>query len=139
MGLNAQGTSIKRQFPALAAALAISLAVGAVMVALGVNALANSNSTPLKAAPSVSAAANGDQATIQRLQSDISVYQAREQQYQSELNQAAQQLNQAQTQIQQYRSLVNALQDAGVIQITQNGQVFLSGGPGVRFGSSNGG
>jgi sensor histidine kinase YesM len=138
MSFKSQTSTIQKQLPALAAALATSLVVGLAVVALGANALANANSTPLKGASGGAPAANGDQATIQQLQNEVSQYQAREQQYQTELNQAAQLLNQTQNRIQQYQSLINALQDAGVIQITQDGRVFLSGGLGIRSGPSGG-
>lgn len=139
MALNVGTNRTKKQFPALAAALVMSLAVGLVMVSLAVNALANSNSVPLQSASVSNSGGSGDQATIQQMQNEISQYQAREQQYQGELTQAATQLNQAKAQVQQYQSLINALQDAGVIQITQDGRVFISGGLGGTLSAGSGG
>jgi len=102
--------------------------VGLAIASVGLNAISNANSVPLKSVPASSSGPSGDQALLQQTQAEISQYQAREQQYQSELQQAAQQLNQAEAQAQQEQSLINALQDSGVIQITRSGQVFVPSG-----------
>jgi hypothetical protein len=64
-----------------------------------------------------------DQASIDQLQNLVEQYQARELQYQTELQQAADQLNQTNAELQQ---VVNTLQESGVIQITQDGRIFLN-------------
>lgn len=139
MALNGQPGRANKQLPALLAAMAVSLTVGLVIAALGFNAMSNANSVPLKSVPTSNSSGSGDQALIQQMQAEISQYQAREKQYQAELQQAAQQLNQAKTQAQQDQSLINALQDAGVIQVMQNGQVFVPSGLVGNFSSGGGG
>ena len=106
----------------------MTLVLGLVILALGLNALFNSNVTPVQAAGPTDQSISADQATIDQLQSLIAQYQAREGQYQNELQQAADQLNQANTQLQQYQTLVTALEQAGVIQITGDGRVFIGRG-----------
>ncbi|MGA2111697.1 MAG: hypothetical protein ABSG98_06050 [Anaerolineales bacterium] len=138
MALNGQTGPVNKQIPALLAAMAISLTVGLVMAAIGLSAISNASSVPLKSAPTSNSGGSGDQVMIQQMQAEISQYQAREKQYQAELQQAAQQLNQAKTQAQQDQSLINALQDAGVIQVMQNGQVFVPSGLVGNFSSGGG-
>lgn len=123
----------KRQLPAIVAALGITVFVGAVILALGANAVFNKNVASAQTAVAtetvspeiVNLNAAGDAATIENLQTLVSQYQAREAQYQTELAQAAEQLNQANAQVQQYQSLMTQLQNAGVIQLDANGQVTV--------------
>lgn len=123
----------QKQWPALLAALGITFVMGLLIIALGANALFNKDVVPVLAAAPSATAVNGDQATIEQLQSLIVQYQDREVQYQTELQQAADQLTQSNAQLQQYQGLVAALQNAGVIQIAPNGQIFLGpGAPGGR-------
>ncbi len=120
-----------KTIPAVLAALGMTLIVGVIIVAVSFNSLFNQNVTPVQASPNSTPAATStdtstaDQQTIQQLQSLVQQYQTREQQYQTELQQAATQLNQANSEVQQYQMLVNALQQAGVIQINANGQVSI--------------
>jgi hypothetical protein len=126
----------QKRGPAILAALAMTSIIGLAILALGANALLNRNVVPVQAASlpdqslSVDQAildqASVDQATIDQLQNLVEQYQARELQYQTELQQAADQLDQTGAELQQYQGVVNALQDAGVIQITQDGRIFLS-------------
>jgi chromosome segregation ATPase len=97
-------------------------------LAFGLNALYNRNVTVTRSAPQTSSAASADQATIQELQSTIAQYQQRETQYKQELQQAADKINETSQQNQQFRQLITALQNAGVIQITQDGRVLLGRG-----------
>jgi len=117
-----------KQWPALLAALGMTLILGLAIFALGFNALFNTNVTPVQAAGPSDPSTSADQATIDQLQNLVAQYQEREGQYQNELQQAADQLNQANAQLQQYQRLVSALQNAGIIQITADGQVFLGRG-----------
>jgi len=116
--------------PAILAALAMTILVGAAILSLGFNALFNSNTVPVAAAASASQAqvASPDAAQISQLQQTIKQYQTREQQYQTELSQAATELNQSQAQLGQYQNLVAALQNAGVIQIRSDGRVLITSG-----------
>ena len=121
----------QKRGPAILAALAMTSIIGLAILALGANALLNRNVVPVQAAslPDQSISvdqASVDQATIDQLQNLVEQYQARELQYQTELQQAADQLDQTGAELQQYQGVVSALQDAGVIQITQDGRIFLS-------------
>lgn len=126
-----------KQWPALLAAFVITLVLGLAMAALGLNALVNQNSVPIQTASALDQTLNSDPVTDDQAGSLIAQYQAREQQYQTQLQQAADQLNTANAQLQQYQSLVSALQQAGVIQITSDGRVFVSRG-GFGEGEFNG-
>ena len=64
--------------------------------------------------------------SVQQLQEQITQYQARETQFQAQIQQAADQINQLTQQNQQYQNLVNSLQQAGVIQIAPDGNIYLN-------------
>ncbi len=131
---------MKKQAPAFFAALLITLVVGMGMVVIGGNAAVNKNSVPVLDAPSQnSQAASGapdpassSQTQVEQLQALVAQYQAREQQYQDQLNSAQQQLSEAQSQldqasetVQQYQRVLLILQRRGLIQIDQDGRIFL--------------
>ena len=120
----------KKTFPALVAALSMTVFIGLAVIALGLNAFFNQNVSVAHAANQPDPQTIADQSTIQNLQATISQYQQRENQYQGELQQAADQNNQISQQNQQYQQLVQALQNAGILQITSDGQVFVSRGQG---------
>jgi small-conductance mechanosensitive channel len=117
---------IKRTLPALVAALSMTGFIGLAVLAFGLNALFNKNISTAQAATQPELTTVADQAVNQDLQSLVSQYQEREVQYQDQLLQATNQINEISQQNQQYRQLIQALQNAGVIQITQDGQVLLS-------------
>jgi len=121
---------IKKTFPALVAGLSMTVFIGLAIIALGLNAFLNQNVSVAQAANQSDSQAMADQSTIQDLQATISQYQEHEIQYQGELQQAADQINQISQQNQQYQQLIQALQNAGIIQITPDGQVFVSRGQG---------
>ncbi|MFL7894190.1 MAG: hypothetical protein ACK2UM_02545 [Anaerolineales bacterium] len=127
---------IKRTLPAVVAALGMTVFIGLAVLALGLNALFNKNISTVQAATLPEQSTVADQAANQDLQSLVSQYQEREVQYQDQLLQASNQINEISQQNQQYRQLIQALQNAGVIQITQDGQVLLSR-PAPRFGDDN--
>ena len=123
---------IGKTLPALVAVLIMTVFIVVAILAFGLNAAFNQDlSVPQTATQPVSQDIV-NQATIQDLQATISQYQEREAQYQSELQQAADQINQISQQNQQYQQLTQALQNAGVIQITPDGQVFITRGAGLR-------
>lgn len=131
--VNGSNRKPNKQIPALLAAFGMTMVVGVIIVAVSFNSLFNQNVVPVQASPNSTATATADQQTadqqtIQQLQDLVKQYQTREQQYQTELQQAGSQLTQANSQIQQYQMLINALQQAGVIQINSNGQVFVNRG-----------
>jgi septal ring factor EnvC (AmiA/AmiB activator) len=144
-----------KAFPALLFALAITAIIAIAMFVVGGNALLNQNTAPvLNAPPSSSSgitnvsdpsAAAGSTASdpqlaaaqqqITQMQTLISQYQSREQTYQSELKQAAQkvsdanaQLAQDNQQIQVFQQVLTALQQRGIIRITQDGTIELQQG-----------
>ena len=129
-----QTSHIRKTMPAITVALAMTAFLGILILSFGVNALLNRNTVPLKASaasPQDAAALSGttasaQDATIQQLQSQIATYQSRETQYQTQLKQAADQINTLTQQNTQFQNLISALQNAGLIQINQNGQVFIN-------------
>ena len=119
-------STIKRILPALVAGLIMTIFIGLCILAFGLNALFNPNTTEVQAANQPELVTENDQLSNQELQAVIAQYQERETQYQSELMQAADQINQISQQNLQYQQLISALQNASIIQITRDGQVFLS-------------
>lgn len=116
-----------KRLEAVIAAAIITGVVALSMLLIGINALLNTNSvavsdSPATAststiAPSAPSAVVG-QAQVKQYQNLISQYQNREKQYQAQLDQANQQL-------QQYQQVLGQLQNAGVIRITSDGQIFM--------------
>lgn len=151
MQVNRSATKNK-PWPAILAALGITLAVGCGLLVFGVNALVNPG-VPLLSSPSVAQAAapadnnitavDSNPAQVQQLQDLVNQYQAREQQYQQreqqlnqQLQQAIQQRDQANAQAQQYQQVLLALQQAGIIRIASDGRIFL-GQPGFGGGDDH--
>lgn len=115
---------MKKQIPALFAAILVTGFIAMVMVVTSANALMNKNGTVASndpAAVSSSTNTNVNQAQIDQLQARINEYQQRETQYQ-------QLLQQDQQQMQQFRQFLLALQQAGVIQIRNDGTILITGG-----------
>jgi septal ring factor EnvC (AmiA/AmiB activator) len=120
-----------KKLPALIAAILTTLAIGLVMLVIGFNAIfttAKAQAAAPADASSLVTTSNSSGATIQQLNARIAEYQAREQQYQDQINQLNTSLQQTNGQLMQYQQLVTALQANGLIQITQDGQVFIRGG-----------
>ncbi len=133
-----------KTLPALLFALVITGVVGLSMIVIGGNALFNKNTTPLLSSPgvtTVSAASlttgqqTADQQTVDQLQQLIAQYQQREQDYQARLTEAAQRIDQANQQlsqanqtIQSYDQLLSVLQERGLIQINNDGQIMIARG-----------
>ena len=131
-----------KAFPALLFALAITAFIAIAMFVIGGNALLNTNSVPVLNSPA-SAASNASvpssdlklaaaEHQIANMQNLINQYQTREQQYQTELQQAAQKINDANAQLAQdnqqlqvFQQVLVALQQRGIIRITQDGQIQL--------------
>ena len=136
----------QKRWPAFLAAFLMTAVIALAILTLGANALLNKSAIPVQAASLSDQAASGvqvtvDQSSIDQLQSLVEQYKARELQYQSELQQAADQLDQTNAELQQYQGLVNALQESGIIQISQDGRVFLNrsfaGGGTRQFGEDD--
>ena len=136
-----------KAFPALLFSLAITAIIAFAMFIVGGNALLNTNSLPLLNSPAASGASNASvpssdpklaaaEQHIADMQKLIDQYQARENQYQTELQQAAQKINDANAQLDQtnqqlqvFEQVIMALQQRGVIRITQDGHIqLLQGG-----------
>ncbi len=95
--------------------------VGFAMLAIGWDALAQAAPrTANVPAPALNAASDATEpnARIRQLESLVSQYQQRESQYQAQLEQANQQLA-------RYEDILNALQQRGLIRLTQDGQILL--------------
>ena len=130
MQKNHRASPIRKTLPALVAALSMTVFIGLAILGVGLNAFFNHNVALAQSATPTDSTLVVSQGTIQDLQTTISQYQAREAQYQDELKQAADQINQISQQNLQYQQLFQALQNAGVIQINSNGQVFIARGAG---------
>lgn len=130
---------MKKQLPALIAAILMTGFIALVMTVTSANALFNKNTVAVSNAPattSQSAATSLEQAQIQQLQARIDEYQQREQQYQqllqtnqAQLQQAQSQLGQASAQIEQFQNFLFALQNRGLIRIRNDGTVVITGQP----------
>ena len=122
---------MKRQIPAIIAALLITGFMTLAMSIVGVNALFNQNSVPVS--NSTSAAANSQQAQIAQLQDLVKQYQARETQYQQREQQYQQREQQDQQQIAQVtaqmQQLLFDLQSRGLIEVQSDGQIIVTGRP----------
>jgi uncharacterized protein HemX len=126
MQKNYSVSTSRRILPALIAALSMTVIIGLAILAFGLNALLNQNLSVAQAASQPDTEVATDLTTIQDLQAIMSQYQVRETQYQSELQQAAEQINEISQQNLQYQQLFQALQNAGLIQLTSDGRVFIS-------------
>ncbi len=135
------GGKMSKRLAALLAAILSTACIGVAILVIGGAALFNPNGTasaqsPAQASAAASATTNNsaaDQAQIQQLQSLVAQYQAREQQYQAREQQYQQQLaaqssqiQQAQQQMQEIRNLLLALEQRGLITITQDGQIIIN-------------
>jgi flagellar motor protein MotB len=138
-----------KRLQGLIAATFITALVAVGTVGIGVNALSNPNSVAVSNSPAsnslasnslasnspaqaaqVSSKAATDQtsAEIDQMQNLIKQYQSREQQYQTEIKSLSQKLSDANATADQARQILDALQQRGIIQITQDGRIFLRGG-----------
>ena len=126
---------MKKPFMAVLIALLVTACVGASIFAIGGAALLNKNGVPASNSAAQAAVANTSQSTDQvaQLQSLVSQYQDHEQQYQQREQQLQQQLAQANTQIQQdqqtlqqVQMLLAALQQRGLIRLTNDGRVVIT-------------
>jgi ABC-type lipoprotein release transport system permease subunit len=113
---------MRKKLIALLAAILITGTIAMAMLVVGVNAMTNQNGTPVSSSPALS-----DQAQIAQLQSLVAGYQAREQQYQAALDDDNQQLAQAASTMQNIQQLLAYLQSQGLIQIDNQGQIYITG------------
>ncbi len=131
---------MKKQLPALVAAILMTAFIALIMVVTSANALLNkngvdpSNSASVGTSTSTDSVSSTSQAQIKQLQDRINEYAQREQQYQQREQQYQQtigsdqlQLQQAAVQFQQIQQLLSALQDRGLIRIQNNGTILITG------------
>jgi esterase/lipase len=142
---------MKSKLPALLAAFLITAVIALSMAVVGVNALVNPNSTNVSNSPAAAPVAattgtSADQASLDQMQALVAQYQQRDQEYQQREQQYQQQIQQDQQQLQgdqqqiqqaadqtaQVQQLLVTLQDRGLIQIDQNGQITI-----LRRGSNH--
>jgi peptidoglycan hydrolase CwlO-like protein len=122
-----------KRFQAIVAAALTTALIALGMVVIGADAASNTNTVPVSNSPSstTTLASNTTavdaQTQLGQLQSLINQYQDREKQYQTEINNLSQKLSQANGQVDQLQQILLALQQRGVIQITQDGQVLIRG------------
>ncbi len=122
---------MKKPFMAVLIALFVTACVGASIFAIGGAALVNKNVVPASNSPAQASNAsivNSAQQTDQvgQLQGLISQYQDREQQLQQELAQANAQIQQDQQTLQQVQTLLGALQQRGLIRLTNDGRIVIT-------------
>ncbi len=129
---------MKKPFMAILIAFLVTACVGASIFAIGGAALVNKNGVQASNLPAqagkVSAATTSQQSDqINLLQSLVSQYQDREQQYQQreqqlqgQLDQANAQLQQDQQTMQQVQTLLSALQQRGLIRLTDDGRIVIT-------------
>ena len=122
---------MKKSIIPVLVALLITACVGVSMFAIGGAALLNKNGVPISGAPAQGSDAPGlnsprSVGQVEQMQTLISQYQDHEQQYQQREQQLQDQLSQANIQIQQFQNLLAALQQRGVIRITNDGRVFIN-------------
>ncbi len=131
---------MRKQIKAILAAMLITGMVAIFITVIGVNAMTNKNGTVVSNSPqsalsaaSPSSALTPDQqisqlqSQVSQLNAEISQYQSREQQYQTALSSDNQQLSQASSEIQMIQQLLGYLQNHGLIQITSDGQILVTG------------
>jgi TolA-binding protein len=134
--LSSMEDDVRKPIIATFIALFMTACVGVAIFAVGGAALLNKNGVqasnqPGQAQP-VSFNAAQDSSQVAQLQSLITQYQDREKQYQQreqqlqdQLNQANSQLGQTQQTVQQAQMLLQALQERGLIRITNDGRIFI--------------
>ena len=119
---------MKKPFMAVLIAFIVTACVAASIFAIGGAALLNQNGVPASNSPAqVSAADSPGQADqVAQLQSLVTQYQQREQQLQDQLSQANAQLQQDQQMLQQVEMLLGALQQKGLIRLTNDGRIVIT-------------
>ena len=103
---------------AILASIVITGVLGLGIVFLGFNAYFNKNTVPLQSSPSTLSGASQPVDSTQSLQSQIA-------QYKAELSQTQQQLDNANSMLAQYQSLLDTLQQDGVISIQSDGTILI--------------
>jgi peptidoglycan hydrolase CwlO-like protein len=114
---------MKKHLSAVLTALVITAVIGFGIFTIGVNALTNKNTVPLQNTPSSAATTTNSNTAADPPTTSTNV-----QQLQQEVSTLQSQLNQESQVIQQYQSLIQALQQRGVIVIDRNGNIYIPSG-----------
>jgi hypothetical protein len=129
---------MKKPFMAILISFLVTACVGTSMFAIGGAALLNKNGVQASNAPGQASKVSAENPAPQtdqviQLQNLISEYQDHEQQYQqreqqlqAELAQANAQIQQDQQTLQQVQILLGALQQRGLIRLTDDGRIIIS-------------
>ncbi len=122
-----------KHISAIITALVITAIVGLGIMVIGVNALTNKNTVPLQNSPNASLSGNNLASTSGSSAAQSSSSSPDVQQLQQQVSSLQSQLDQAGQVIQQYQSLLVVLQQRGLIQIDQNGNIYLPQGESGQF------
>jgi hypothetical protein len=126
---------MKKPLMAVLISLLITLFVGVPIFVVGAAALINKSGVPASnsLAQAARVSSSGQSAQVGQLQGLISQYQDREQQYQQREQQLQQQLAEANAQLQQdqqtmqqVQMLLSALQQRGLIRLTNDGRIIIT-------------
>lgn len=123
------GDKMKKQIIALIAAILTTIVMGFAMFAIGGAALFNKNTADAsnaKTQANVALTSEQQAAQIEQLQELVRQYQDRETQYQSQLDQASLQIQSLNDQLQRTEQILIALQQVGLISITEDGRVIIN-------------
>lgn len=117
MSLGREKPKTNKQLPAIAAAAMMTIVIGAAILGIANNALANQDFSPVPVTSIVASDVTADM-SIQQLQDLVSEYQVREQVYKEQLQQASQQISQANVQLSQLQAFINNPQPTAMIEAT---------------------
>ncbi|OGN98480.1 MAG: hypothetical protein A2Z71_08860 [Chloroflexi bacterium RBG_13_50_21] len=112
---------------AVITAILITAVIGLAIMVIGVSALTNTNTVPLQNSPNSALTAN-NLSTVGSSAAQSASSSSDVQQLQQQVSDLQSQVDQANQAIQQYQSLFVALQQRGLIQIDQNGNIYLRQG-----------
>jgi peptidoglycan hydrolase CwlO-like protein len=115
-----------KHISAIIAALIITAIVGLGIAVIGANALTNTNTAPLQNSPNTSVTGSNQTGSDPAGQS--AALPTNVQQLQQEITSLQSQLNQDSQALQQYQSLIQVLQQRGVIYIDRNGNIYIPQG-----------
>jgi putative salt-induced outer membrane protein YdiY len=105
---------MKKHLSAILAALVITSVIGFGIFTIGVSALTNKNTVPIQNTPASATSAMGSNTPADPPGTSTNTLQS--------------QLNQDNTVIQQYQSLIQVLQQQGLIVVDQNGNIYIPRG-----------
>jgi peptidoglycan hydrolase CwlO-like protein len=122
-----------KHISAIIMAFVITAVIGLGIMVVGVNALTNTNTVPLQNSPNGSLAANDKNASSSSSAPQSAPASTDAQQLQQQVSDLQSQLDQANQAVLQYQTLLNALQQRGVIQIDSSGNVYIPQGESGSF------